>query len=109
MTDYFDKLLDEDPWIEERMDDHFDMSDDYADDPYNDEYENEWERDYKADQDDRFFDRWGYYPDEETEEEAESRIAAEEQDRILQDLNYQSLEGATTDLAAKIFEVLTAK
>ncbi len=83
----------------------YDTYDDY-DDHYS--YEDE-ERDRKLEEDDRFFDRWGYYPDEETAEEADLRIELEEQDLALRDINYQSQEGASTSLGAILYEALTAK
>lgn len=94
------------------MDDDFYEHELYEDDPYEYEDYDDYERHVNYEQlerEDRFFERWGYYPDEETEEQAIAREAQEILDRALEDLHIQSLEGATTSVGQIILEAITKK
>jgi hypothetical protein len=107
MTDYpiatYDELNDS---TSEEWD--YDVSDDY-DDSFD---EDEWDRyeiDHKLEEDDRFFERWGYYPDDETPEEAALRAELEEQEHLLSEINSQGKQGGTTKLGVLIYEAFTTK
>ncbi len=103
-------LMADDPWFEDRTDDIF-LNDESG--PYWDEFEYEDSYDYEAErkieEDDRFFERWGYFPDDETPEEAALRAESEEQDQLLRDINYASQEGASSSLGALLYAAFTAK
>lgn len=80
----------------------------YDNDLYTDDYfDHQYELDRLEEIEDRFFDRWGYYPDEETEEQKDTRLALEEQEKVLESISQEFRMNSSVTLGPLIFEAFT--